>query len=41
MGSMGGVVGSAWGVAKVMGAMRGAAEVDKAGDEGVVKVRVV
>jgi hypothetical protein len=38
---MGGVVGAAWGTIKIMGTARGAAEVDEAGNEGVVKGRAV
>jgi hypothetical protein len=37
----GGVEGNAWGVAEVVGAARGAAQVSEAGDEGVAQVLVV
>jgi hypothetical protein len=37
----GGVVGAAWGAAKVMGAVRGTTEVSEVDDEGVTRGRTV
>jgi hypothetical protein len=37
----GGVMGTAWGTAEDVGAMRGAAKVSEVGDEGAVKSRAV